>query len=1217
MDTNILDNESTLLLKLADSNNLYTGYITIVTGNELTDVKAYYTWKDYRYLLIEDVIKTHYNNKLVAKSYYELKKYYKFISDDELYYAYYITTKDLVKVNNLYKDVNDSTTSIYDEDYMDNMKKNVSRKIKKATAKLDNIITAQSELVDINVDYPVSNNVVFSIDKTFELLVDSRYKGLDIFNEIECSENIVFVKYNYEGNNYYKCYSEFSTDNIVGEKLYISNEIIYINVKHHTLKKHIRVDINMNNMKVIVHNLKNQDEFDVVLEILTKGIKVVNFVDIKVTDGSIGSKFKMYGINIDKYIFSYAMLNYDIFNLYLYTEETNNHVSIKKRFDVNLRSDMNFFYQEGEIPFSVFCIVTNNVTEVDIDERLIDGSKTNIKKGTKYINFKITKCTSMNKAKEYINIVTRLIKYYMTKDENDRTIEDEIIRQVRVEILAGYKKETRSSKSTDKSSNRRDRDIIKENKKKTEGDLIIFKDYSTICQSAEKGNRKINKQPEIIDDPKEIEGWRKMGHTILTFPDPKSKLEENDVKSYKWVCKDEDYKYPGVMVVKPSLRKYARIPYAQCCFATDMTKNWREDFNEGLRNNYARYMMGVYPDDKKSNITMKTIKTLNEGMSGDLPKIIAKLLGSTKEIPIRRLGVERSVNSILHCLYKAIGDEKYLESDNKELYVLKKRMRMINSIYPELLKEEFYEYDNDYIYKYVASYNFLDPVYVIKLLEHWFGANIFMFTNISNYEFEMLFPRYKNFYIRSYYPGLPTYLIYYNTGFKSENLEYPQCELIYYSKNNKNVYNFKDEALNLCEKMVNSLQDYKIINTNLSVYENFLKDFVVNGNPTHQILDSYGKTRGIVYRDITIITPPIHNFNLPSTNVPTLASASYVIKKLGKPSSVTYESGKITGFWYNYNTINKFIYVPIISEERDLKETSYIYDNPISLTGEDSESRIDRMYGIKRNLKLLTEVLKWLISIAVYNKQTLNSFISTYLIHDKLRVNTYDYYKFGDISRFLPRYTSVDEAIKYLYNYNSNVFDNGKVILHDKDFYNKIVYFCKPQYYIMKSKPEKEIKDKIEKFYYFNRDFKAYSNTIVLINKSEFNYFLYNQENDFVSRYMIYDKIDYKFFDRYDPFIFRNYDGKLYLIQNVIEGNIGKAMTNAYNWKYNNYNTGFNPIELKEAKNKSVNFYMITDEGRLSKISDVDNDLDILCYGNLEGVVTGKSKYAAMLALKN
>ena len=1217
MDINILDNESTLLLKLADRDKIYSGYITIVNKDEFVNVNTYYEWKDYRYLILQDFIVSNYNNTLNAKSYHDIKKYYRFISDDELYYAYYTTVKDLNKVNNLYKDVNSNTTSIYNEDYMDNMSKNIKRKIKNASKKLDNIIIAQQELVDIKVDYKVTKNNIFSIDKTFDLLVNSRYKGLDIFNEIECSENIVFVKYNHEGNNYYKCYSEFSKDNIIGEKLYIGNEIIYLNLKHHELKKYIRVDINMNNMKIVVHNLKSQDEFDIIIKILSKGIRIINFKDIKPTDGSIGSEFRMYGLNIDKYIFSYAMLNYDIFNLYLYTEETNNHVSIKKRFDVNLRSDMNFFYQEGEIPFSVFCIVTNGSTDIDIDEKLINGDKVTIKKGTKYLNFKITKCTSMNKTTEYVNIVTRLIKYYMTESNEGRTIEDEIIREINLNILPNYKKETYSNKSTGKSSNRRDREIIKENKKKTEGDRIIFKDYSTICQSTEKGNRKINKQPEIVDTIKEVEGWRKRGHNVLKFPDPKSKLENKDVKSYYWVCKDEDYKYPGVMVVKPSLRQYARIPYAQCCFASDMTKHWREDYEEGVRNNYARYMMGILPDDKKSNITMKTTKTLNEGMSGNLPKVISKLLGSTKKEPIKRLGVQRSVNSVLHCLYTAIQDEVYLESDNKEVYVLKERLRMANSIYPDFLRQEFYDYDNKYIFSYIASYNFLDPIYVIKLLESWFSANIFMFTNKSNFEFEMLFPRYKNFYIRNYSPDLPTYLIYYNTGFKSENLEYPQCELIYYTKNGRNVYKFKENMLKLCEKMVNSLQDYKIINTNFSVYQNFLKDFTVKGNPTHQIIDSYGKTRGIVYKDITIITPPIYNLNLPATTVPTLAKADYVIKKLGKPSSVTYESGNITGFWYNYNNINKFIYVPIISEVKDIKETSYIYDNPISLVNRNKESEIDRMYGIKRNLKILTEVLKWLISIVVYNKKTFNEFVSNYVRYQDLRANTYNYYKFGDISRFLPNYTSVTEAIRYLGKYNSNVFNNKKIVLHDKDFYDKIVYFCKPQYYIMKSKPEKEIKDKIDNFYYFNRDFKIYNNTIVLINKSEFNYFLYNQENDFVSRYMIYDKIDYKFFDKYDPFVFRNHDGKVYLIQNVIEGNIFKAIINSYNWKYNNHNTGFNPIDVPEARNKSVNFYMISDEGRLVRVSDTEYELDVLCYGTLEGIGTGKTKYASMLPLKN
>lgn len=1219
MDINILDNESTLLLKLSKDRDLYYGYITIVDIKDLKEVPTYYEWNNYKYITLEDLIVNRYKSKLDVDSYEHIKEIFKLVTTDEIYYAYYLIVKDVNKINDLYKLVNESTTNMYNEDSINAIRKVIKKKKEKNEDKLNKVIIAQKELIDIKVNYKVTKNNILSIDKTFDLIVDDKYKGLDIFNEIMCNENVVFVKYNHEGNNFYKCFSEFSRDNIIGEKLYIGNETIYLNIKHPILKTYVRVDINMNFMKVTVYNLKNQKEFNTILDVLEKSIDIINFRDVKTSDKSIECEFRMYGVNIDKNIFSYAMLNYDIFSLYLYTEESTNHVSIKKRFDINLKSDMNYFVNKDEISYSVFCIVTNGILEVEVDEKLDNGDKKSIKKGTKYINFKITRCSSIDKANEYINIITRLITYYMTKDDSGRTIEDEIIRQINVEILPEYEKIKLEDKSSNKIINRRDRHVIKDNKKITEGDNLIFKGYSTICQSDTVGDEKINRQPEAINNKEDADKWKKQGYSVMTYPNPDSLFEDDDVKPYYWVCKNEVKKYPGLMVVKPSLRNNARLPYAQCCFKNDMLKTWKDEYkeNKNTKNKYAKYMMGILPEDKKANVNMKTIKMLGDEVSGNLPNILSNLFKNVKDKSIRRLGVPRSVNSVLHCLYIATDNDRYSRTSNKELFLLKERLQMSVEINPNFLKEEFYDYTPDYISKFITSIRFFDPVYVIKLLELWFKANIFMFTNKSNYEYEMLLPRYKNFYIRKYNESYPTYLIYYNKGFKSEDLKFPQCELIYYEKKGNRHYDFGGDMLKLCENMVNSLQNYKIINNNFTIYENFFKDFDINRRPKEQIIDSYGKTRGIVFDDITLIIPPTSNLNLPITDSPKLAKVNHVIDRIGKPSSVTYEKELVTGLWYSYNSISKFVYVPVIPEKTVIENTNYIYDNPISLSS--STSVIDRIYLIKRNLKLLTEIMKWLLSIHVVEGKSFQDFVDKYIFYlrDDEVIDTYEYYYLDGIYRFFPEVNGVTEAINYLTQFNYTLFNNGRVILHDEDFYNKIVYFCRPHYYTIKSKPERRIKRMIDNFYYFNRDFKYYDNTIVLINKSEFNYFLYNQDNNFTSRYTIYKTIDNTFYDKYDPFIFRNYDGNVYLVQNVMEGDLFKALTNCYNWKNNKYNSGFNPEIIEDASNVSFNSYFITSEGKLKKLLDGTEEFDVLCYGTVEGMGNGKTRYASILALKN
>jgi len=154
----------------------------------------------------------------------------------------------------------------------------------------------------------------------------------------------------------------------------------------------------------------------------------------------------------------------------------------------------------------------------------------------------------------------------------------------------------------------------------------------------------------------------------------------------------------------------------------------------------------------------------------------------------------------------------------------------------------------------------------------------------------------------------------------------------------------------------------------------------------------------------------------------------------------------------------------------------------------------------------------------------------------------------------------------------------------------------------------------IENFYSNENDFNSYTNSKIFINEEDFN----NWINSINSDFKIYYKIDVSMKNNLNPFLFKDDDDSIYIIQNVINGNIDKALQTAYIWFKYNKNIGPDP---PGDQNHHVHMiYGISAKSTLEAIEDNTNKnrsyLKILSYQTYEEKIAKKeSKYAALLQI--
>jgi len=160
----------------------------------------------------------------------------------------------------------------------------------------------------------------------------------------------------------------------------------------------------------------------------------------------------------------------------------------------------------------------------------------------------------------------------------------------------------------------------------------------------------------------------------------------------------------------------------------------------------------------------------------------------------------------------------------------------------------------------------------------------------------------------------------------------------------------------------------------------------------------------------------------------------------------------------------------------------------------------------------------------------------------------------------------------------------------------------------------------IDNFYQTAEDYRKYPYTKLLINDREYKAWrdsLISLDN-YDSYYQIKEYIDKELYGNTNPYLYRDKDGRIFMIQNVEAGSINRAITTANVWSDYKVNIGFNSSDDKRDIPHII--YAIDEAAKLIIVKN--NTLNnpkferILYYGSATDFASGKeAKYGAMLPL--
>jgi hypothetical protein len=979
-----------------------------------------------------------------------------------------------------------------------------------------------------------------------------------------------------------------------------------------------------------------------------------------VKENRISGEFYIYDIEINDLLLAHMVLNLELFNIYLFIQESSSSVAMKKKnLKVYFRSISGLSKENSlnySVAFSIQQLYAKGGENIHIQQNIQKKENTflsrKLETNEPYIKITITSAESIETANSFIYIITRLLSAYK-ENINNPDPQDNLL-QFYLSWIPEFSslRETETVRKTTRESNSKIHRL-----KQAAPDLFIS-DYARkcLCQF----------QPIIIEE-NEIEEWqnkmfnykgRDMKRQVMAFPP--------DNPKWYFVCPNDKYPFPGVK--KNNLANMEKYPGLPCCFVNNQIDSIKSKYNRIFyptdENNVVRRRKeqtkteseDEFSSEEESSLysssllsssastysqtkliethIIRTNKIIGLGRYGILPSSIIQLLAypSTESGTIYRKGIQRSPNSLLHCISLAVQDPNYLSLNNreKEEYVQAVRRQMAEKIQPAVCKSELYDFTEEQIRQSLNELDtFLDPNLYYRAIEEFYNINIFVFSPSANEEKRLKnkedstghleLPRFKLFPVRTPRRERMNVLVYRTFGSESDALTYPQCELIIQRIENleeqmdKGVFDrrifdriypaFLQVNKTLTWELIQESSESENIDvlTRQNIYSriNFRELYK---NIKAQYIDEYGKMRGLYFNDFMIIFPSSSPENLPTrTNILrgkirdvlhnfrlSDLSKSYRLSDLSKsyglsekseknvnrlPTAYSVNNDLITGLWYPLLDLDYGLYIPIIPIRKEELPLDNLIMGPNNPLGEGVGNNITaRIIKLRRDLNFIFQTVKWLYSLYYLSlnvrfdnntlEETLRNFFDRYITIGNEGGDSSTIYDFTNIGRKYPDLSfiidpkdRINAGIEEMKKKIPSLFSKNKIYLYSQRFADGLFY---------------TLKQNIEQ-YYFNftthlsiqreslseQDFLQYPGVTLFLSTHDLNTWLTSFHNytDILMTIKIADAM------KTDPFLYLAADGHIYLIQNVTEGNMSRAINVAYYWQKYKVNPGIKTPE--------------------------------------------------------
>lgn len=1146
--------------------------------------------------------------------------------------------------------------------------------------KLDDI---QKDLISVEKEYikPSSNLVVDRVTlRCYPLLQDgsvpSYEDGLDIFNNIQCSYFVPYAHYN-EGTKvnssiitqtYYKNYlGELTTNDADSlgiqpnlEMIIPKNQVKSTNkgnliyatiwtgdekqvITRPTREGYNKIIFDLNT-GIMTFKTRITEKNPRAKEIIIERVKEA-FPDLilgEITETRISGEFDIYlGEVLNDRVFLYDILVDKTFSTYLYIDERQTAFPEKKRITLHYRSLLGEEEESSTTPSSISAVISQRyITD--------DQTKLGYSVGTPYLRVNITKGSSRETSEQFKDILIRLLGIYLTNYQEIDNIYQQLLPPFEeiadvVPITPRTKVATKQTKATKKKQTVRvGKSKVKELREKAQNFLV--KDYARRCQS--------NSQPAIIT-PDEVEGWKNkkfkeketgklVERQIMRFPPP-----PND--QFLFVCPNDDAPYPGIKMIGNA--ETGEYPYTPCCYKKD-------HMSEGRNSVYNALYRGkdIKPQAAKRRMKLITAKIAHPGGVAEIPITIERLLMrySPKAERIKRYGVIRDRNSLIHCILTAINYKNYakLSADGKKKLAREIRMSLNAEVNLDVMKQELYDFSQDDIGKQIMNNDiFFDPALYYRILEEFFNVNIYTFTPGKKPKEEkgesvgkIEIPRCKIFHTRMYRPERQTIIIYKHWGAEADALDYPHCELIvdYDDKDRINAMIFGERMTEIVHDIL--LETFPIttwsFQNNLSsssvslvTFKNLysrlnLESYLGRGSLVSQIIDEYGKLRGVNFLPytnsddilMTVFCLPSQPLNLPSTDEINFISGQEAINILGEASSISVQQDdkKVIGLWFTHSDLHDYqdnLFVPIIPTEEYLTLPIGL-PSPYPLTSTTKELS-SRILLLERQIKLILQVIRWLFILAWLNNPdlTVTEFMTTYTsTYPEAIDDSATFYDLTSLPRKLPEAQTPEDAINILQNKVPSLFEEEKIVLYSATFAEKIAGFLE-NYYRQNKGNNLVLPRVLNNYYVYESDFKQQPRTVILVGQENFNRWISSLFRAGYQGISILSRLDPELMNRIEPYVFFDEEsGVYYLGQNVEGGEIEKAVQGALTWLVELINFGFITTPSPDL---SISSYRLFDISPSSTLRLVDEHIDPNDNPNdvLEILKYTEERYAALLPL--
>uniref|UniRef100_A0A6C0LXC7 Uncharacterized protein n=1 Tax=viral metagenome TaxID=1070528 RepID=A0A6C0LXC7_9ZZZZ len=997
----------------------------------------------------------------------------------------------------------------------------------------------------------MSDFVLDEITVGISLELPHRDKIIDVFDSLSTSIYVPFIRMVYDNNTYYKVHRSVVPSHEWLEEDQENNTIVMriLRVSKERIKKVKNLyttaiwDEN-NNIAISVVLDESMDQ-----ELLEE--RVLSAIDISLPYKKIFTKqVEVKGAvrvetGINRYLLTDMITNDDTVSYFLYVNERKKLATTKKRFYV-------YYNYSNELEDPITLIITPHADHSDI---------------------RIMRAKDEAHVKTVTRILSRIISYYRSHTKNVLDIYRPLFAEF--DKLAGITEEHTLTTKVVKPEKKLAPQTRCEQLSTMRPDIFV-EGYARKCQ-------KIS-QPKIVTDEeaKTYEPNMKMyyprdsGNWYVCAP-----REESD--------RDQKRIFPGLMENK-TLSNKDTVPYLPACFTSNQYTKRSSTLNEYMKGGTTKKVVATVGVGH----VLSAEKNVPSGRYANVPSLIEELLteAGIKDVSkCKRRGVATSPNSILHCLELAFQTDSYDHMSTDE----GKEIQIRNDVRPLLLidikaavaKQEMYNYTLEDIRTYITDVDtFMDPRHVVRILEEYYGCNIFMFVRDSDSDNKygnILLPFHAGAYIfREYDYETPSVMI---VLIPTSEEAYPyQCEIVSFDDELPVNTRFIMRDTRFTRTLATTLYESSV-SYDLTLGDVILPQSMTTTGIMAQYIDNYGKRRMNVYTTkdgdaLSFVVKPSVPLNINAIeNVEDAPiTTTTIANQFITDSNLAIESQDVV--------FNRVVGLKLTNGNYILAAGVEIADVPKSTTSSTNPLMFMER-GHNNELRTLRRLRR----------------IATLLKFHSLRLYALNPQTYGADSYVIAKHHAYEgvEALTRLVDTNVLYDSEGRLIIDSETLRNKLMYYVKTM--VMKNEEyvaEHATMQIVDNYYANISDFRTREGQLVFDTTDTLSEWIRKERSAKMESSVVYIPR----MRTSEPSVVKNgaiFGGRPFLVQNVIDGDITRAMNVCRMWNDEHINKGYHTPSLTEAiprydlydafgKTRSVEPEVVSEDTTVVNIYDHGND---------------------------